>query len=90
LLGASAPNDFNSFARVFQGSMESFKELTDPSKLNKQPERIHIKEVPQNGSLRQAFRSLNVKEERMEEIATLNGMTLTENVQRGKLIKIVQ
>jgi predicted Zn-dependent protease len=90
MLGVSAPNDFNSFARVFQGSMESFKELTDPSKLNKQPQRIQIKEVPQSGSLAQAFRSLHIKEDRMEELATLNGMTLKENVQRGKLIKIVQ
>jgi predicted Zn-dependent protease len=90
LLGASAPKDFNSFARVFQGSMESFRELTDPSKLNKQPQRIHIKEVPQNGSLRQALRSFNTKEDRMEELATLNGMTLNENVQRGQLIKTVQ
>lgn len=90
MLGASAPGDFNSYARVFQGSMESFNELTDPDKLGRQPERIRVHEVGQSGTLAQALRGFRVKEERMEEIATLNGMKLSDRVSNGKLIKLIE
>lgn len=90
MLGASAPGDFNSYVRVFQGAMESFNELSDPDKLGRQPERIRVHEVRQSGTLAQALRGFRVKEERMEEIATLNGMKLSDRVSNGKLIKLIE
>ena len=90
MIGASAVNDFNTYANVFKGSMGSFRQLTDQSKLNKQAERVRIKEVTQNATLADAFRRYNVPQNRMEELATLNGMRLTDNVQRGKLIKVIE
>jgi predicted Zn-dependent protease len=90
LLGATSANDFKAYLNTFQSSIGSFAVLTDPSKLNRQPERIRVKEVPQGGTLAQAFKSFNVKENRMEELATLNGMTLQETVSKGRLIKVIE
>lgn len=90
MIGASRPNDFNGYARVFQNSMGSFSVLRDQEKINRQPERIRIKEVPQSGTLSQALKRLNVDESRMSELAILNGLRLEDQVPKGKLIKVVE
>src|SRR5690606_24483324 len=90
MIGASRPNDFNGYARIFQNSMGSFNILRDQAKINRQPERVRIKEVRQSGTLSQALKSLNVEESRMSELAILNGLRLEDPVTKGKLIKIVE
>lgn len=90
LIGASTQADFPAYMQLFQSTMETFRELTDPSKLNKQAERIKIRTVPQNGTLSQAFSSLRIDQKRMEELAVLNGMSLNDQVQRGTLIKVIE
>lgn len=89
LLGASSTTDFDNYSTFFLQSMKNFKELKDASKLNKQPERIRIKTVKQNGTLKQALTSYNVPEKRQEELSLLNGMYLTDKVLKGSLIKIL-
>jgi len=89
LLGASSTADFNNYSGIFTQTMKNFKELSDPSKLNKQPERIRIKTVGTTGTLRQALATFKVPEGRMEELSILNGMQLTDQVQKGSLIKII-
>lgn len=89
LLGASTANDFNNYSSAFLQSMNNFKELKDASKLNKQPERIRIKTVKQNGTLKQALASYNVPEKRQEELSLINGMYLNDQVLKGSLIKIL-
>ena len=89
LLGASSVNDFNSYSSYFSQTMKNFKELKEVSKLNKQPERIRIKSVSTTGSLSQAFSYYKIAENRFEEMAILNGMQLTDKVQKGSLIKII-
>ena len=90
LIGASSQNDFNAYMQLFQSSMGTFQELNDPSKLNKQPERIRVKTVPQSGTLSQAFNALRVDPKRMEELSVLNGMTLEDRVESGSLIKVIE
>jgi predicted Zn-dependent protease len=90
MIGATRPNDFDGYARVFQNSMGSFNVLRDQSKINKQAERIRIKEVSQSGTLAQALKSLNVDEKRMSELAILNGLRLEDQVTRGKLLKVIE
>ena len=90
MIGASGQGDFNSYAQVFQSAMRTFSPLTDPSKINKQPERVRIKTVRQAGTLAQAFTSLGVNQQRMEELAILNGMTLNDQVQRGMQLKVIE
>lgn len=90
LIGASSVADFNGYAQLFQATMNTFGELTDPSKINKQPERVRIKSVPQSGTLGQAFTRLGVNQDRMQELAVLNGMMLDDRVESGMLIKVVE
>jgi predicted Zn-dependent protease len=90
LIGISSQADFNSYAQLFQSTMGSFGPLNDPSKLNKQPERVRIKEVGQDATLSQVFNNFHVKDGRMEEMAILNGMALNDRVNRGMLIKIIE
>ena len=88
-VGVSAPQNFNSFAGTFQNTMQSFRQLTDQRIINIKPERVAIKTVNSNTTLQQALQSLGVPSNRLEEMSVLNGMMLTDNVQKGTLIKIV-
>ena len=69
--------------------MESFRTLTDPGKINKQPERIRIKTVQQDGTLAQALKQYGTSDKRIEEVSILNGMSVTDKVDKGMLIKII-
>jgi len=89
LIGVSAINDFNTYSPYFSSTMENFRELTDASKLNKKPERVHVRTVNQSTTLQQALRQYNVPDKRMEELAILNGMKLTDNLTPGTLIKVI-
>ena len=70
--------------------MRSFRELTDPAKINKKPDRVRIKNVRQDGTLEQALRSYNVQDKRLQEFAILNGKLLTDRVTAGSLIKVIE
>ena len=89
MIGASSRSDFNNYFQSFNNSMSGFRTLTDPAKLNKQPERIDIKPVQSQGTLEQALRSYQIPQKRLEELATLNGMKLNEKVDKGMLIKVI-
>jgi predicted Zn-dependent protease len=89
-IGASSPTDFKTYFETFQSSMNSFSALSDPDKLNRQPERIKIKTVNTKSSLQQVLRSYNTKDSRLEEVAILNGMALTDMVDKGMLIKVIE
>lgn len=90
MIGVSALADFNTYSQYFSNSMQSFRQLTDQAKLNKQPERVRIKTVKAEASLEQALRSFNMPESRLEELSILNGMKRTDRVQAGMLIKVVE
>lgn len=90
LLGVSATADFNNYLSFFTNAQQSFKELRDPTKINKKPERVQLKTVRSNVTLEQALRENKVETKRMEELAILNGMKLTERVQPGTLIKVIE
>jgi predicted Zn-dependent protease len=89
LLGVSATADFNNYVNSFRNTMEGFKQLTDPDKLNKKPDRIRIRTVGSAMSLSQFLRQQNVPDAKLEEHAILNGMKLTDNVAQGTLIKVI-
>lgn len=90
MLGVSGIRDFNYYSQQFTNSMQSFRQLTDASKLNRKPDRVRIKTVAQNSTLEQALRNHRVATKRLEEFAVLNGMKLTDRVQKGTLIKVIE
>lgn len=89
MIGVSDINSFNTNSTIFTGSMQSFKTLTNPEKLNRKPQRVHIKTVAQNSTLDQSLRSFNVLQTKLEEHAILNGMKLTDQLTKGTMIKII-
>lgn len=89
IIGVTSQADYQTYAGTFNSVMQSFRQLTDASKLNRQPERIRIKTVGQTASLQQILRGFNMSDKRLEELAILNGMRLTDQVSQGTLIKIV-
>ena len=86
--GVSAQQDFESFRPSFESTMTGFSKLTNPSRLNVQPERIRIVRAKKSGTLANIFRSYDVKPDRMEEFGFLNNMELTDQVASGTLLKI--
>ncbi len=88
-LGVSNSNKFDSYVSLFLGSMRNFRELTDAEKLNRMPERIQIKSVAKEGSLETILKGLGMPEAKLEELALLNGMSLSDKLQKGTLIKII-
>jgi predicted Zn-dependent protease len=89
MLGVSTTADFPNYEQYFFSSMQGFRELNDPVKLNKKPERVRIRTVQSATTLSQAFRSFGVPDRRHDEFAILNGMKLTDNLPAGTLIKII-
>ncbi|WP_299824697.1 M48 family metalloprotease [uncultured Pontibacter sp.] len=90
IMGISSEQNFNTYAQLFSNTMEGFRQLTDASKLNKQPERVRIKTVKQTGTLAQALQTYTKESKRLEEFAVLNGMKLQDRVEQGMLIKVVE
>jgi len=85
--GVAASTDFGASYNQFKSVAQGFKALTDASKLNRQPERIHIKTVQNAGTLRDVLKANNMPDNKLDDLAILNGMELTAKVEKGMLIK---
>lgn len=90
LTGVSAFEDFNSYAAQFNGTMSQFKKLTDPEKLNRQPERLGLYKTTQSKSLRDQLTDKGIPNDRLDEWAIVNGMELTDMVSAGTTIKVLK
>lgn len=86
--GLSTQADFNTYFSNFQSTMRSFKQLTDQSKINKQPTLLKIIESPQNNTLQKILTDHKMPPNRHAELAILNGMELNTMVEGGTLIKV--
>lgn len=89
LMGVTDVANFNSYQAVFAKTIRDFKELRDSEKLNRKPDVIKIKSVPNTMSLEAALKYYGMSAERFEELSLLNGMQLTDQVSKGMLIKVV-
>jgi len=88
-LGVTTEADYNTYSGRFLGTMQYFRSLSDPDKINRKPEHIRIKTVEKNGTLSDALKAFNTPANRMDELSILNGMPLTAQVTKGMLIKLV-
>ena len=90
LNGISRKADFNDYFSTFQYSMKNFRALTDPTKLNKAPTRIKIVTADRTETLQELLTRKGMDTEKMAELSLINGMELTEVVQKGSLIKTLR
>jgi predicted Zn-dependent protease len=89
MIGVAGPADFAPYERTFLGVMQNFRELTDQAKINKQPDRVRIRTVNSATTLEQALRTYNTPQNKLQELAILNGMNLTDRLSQGTLIKVI-
>jgi predicted Zn-dependent protease len=85
----SSEPDFANYSGAMESSMNSFARLTDASKINVKPQKVYVKKVARTGTLASALSYYGVKQDKMAELALLNDLELNDQVQAGKLIKIV-
>jgi len=88
--GYTAANQFDAIAPTFEKTMRSFDRLRNQAALTKQPRRVKIETVNQPGALREVLISYGVKQDELEDIAILNGMTLQDRLERGTLVKVAR
>ncbi len=90
LIGMSLPADFGRYQRDMETTIASFAELSDASKLNRRAERLKIVTSDRDKPLQQALLDSGVPQDRLEELAILNGLRLTTTIPKGVLFKSIQ
>lgn len=85
--GMSYLNKFDKYLDDFKQIAGGFRALTDRDKLNREPERIQIKSVQRDGTLRSALEAYRMPADKMKDLEILNGIDLKDQVTRGMLIK---
>jgi predicted Zn-dependent protease len=86
----TSPAMFERYGSAFRAPMEGFGTLTDPKRINVKPDRIRIRAVRSAGTLKEAFRSLGVQEEKLKDMALLNGGELQDRIPADTLLKVVE
>lgn len=89
-LGVTQSSAFDNYLQTFRGTMNNFRRLNDPDKLNRKADRIRIATVRSTGPLSRILKENGAADEDIEELAILNGMDLNETVQSGSLIKLIE
>lgn len=87
--GLSNKLNFSRYGDTMENSMRGFNRLTNPQKINVEPNRIRIKTVAKTGTLESTLRSFGVAADKMELHALLNGMELSSTVSANSLVKVV-
>jgi len=90
LAGISLSSGFQNNLNTFNSVMQSFDEVTSPSVLNKEPERIKIKTVSSNTTFEQFMSAQGLPSTRINELAIVNGMEANQSISAGTLIKTVE
>ncbi len=88
-MGITYLKKYDSYKGNFNYTLKNFKILKDPARINVKPDRIAIKTVNQTTTLKNALVSYNQPADRLEEISLINGMQLSDTVEKGSLIKIL-
>lgn len=89
LMGISELSRFPNYQSTFLSTIRDFRQLTDSEKLNRRPDVIRIKTVPQDMTAQAAFEHFGIPSARMEELAIMNGIALNDRIKKGTLIKVV-
>lgn len=88
-LGVSELSKFTLYQPVFLSTVRNFKELKDAEKLNRKPDLVRIQTVPSKMTLEAALTNFKMPKERFEELAILNGLLLSDTLEKGTLIKVI-
>lgn len=87
-VGLATAATFGSYAPQFANTAQGYQRLTDASKLNRQSERIRIKQAKSATTLSQALSANGVPSSKLDDMAILNGMQLSDRLTAGQLFKV--
>jgi len=87
--GMCSKEDFNRYAPYFNNTMQIFKVLYDPSRINVKPEIIDIIDIDSNITFGQKLTQLGIPADRHNELAILNGMEISTPLKPGDKIKSI-
>jgi predicted Zn-dependent protease len=88
--GLTSIDRFQNYGSLFDHTMRQFKELSDPKRINVKPDRIRIRTPKASDTLENILRSFGVQNEKLQEIALLNGRYLNQMIPANTLIKVVE
>ncbi len=80
---------FNQYAPEFDRTATGFRRLTDPDKINRQPERIRVKKLTRAMTFAEAMNQWGMPASRLEELSILNGIAQNATVSEGTLLKTI-
>jgi predicted Zn-dependent protease len=86
----TAVNNFSVYNRHFRSLAESFRRLTDPNHINRQPQRLKFVQANGSQSLQNIFQSAGMPENLWPKMAIMNGFELEQSPPRGQRIKIIK
>ena len=87
--GLTSRTKFNSYKNTFVQTMSKFGPVRNRKMLDVKPTRIAVKTTKAAGQLRTILKNLGVPNDRLEEVALINGMTLDQKVERGEVLKVL-
>jgi len=87
--GLAPPNSFQKHQALFNNTMRQFRDLTDPRRINVQPDRLRIRPAGRADTLENGLRSLGVSEKQLKETVLLNGGVPNQRIAANKLLKVV-
>jgi len=88
--GVTTSDRFQSYRTLLDGTMTQFRELSDPKRIDVKPDRIRIRTIKSSDTLENGLRSLGVPNEKLKEIALLNGGNLNQVIPSNTLLKVVE
>jgi predicted Zn-dependent protease len=88
--GFTSTQLFSQFANSFESVMTGFDEVRSAAMLAKKPMRVRIERVRQSADLATVLRSFNMPNDRLKDLAILNGMKPEDRLATGSLVKILR
>jgi predicted Zn-dependent protease len=88
--GLTLISQFQNYGPLFENTMRQFRELSDPRRINVKPDHIRIHTTRTTDTLENVLRSYGVQNEKMKEMALLNGGNLNQVIPANSLIKVVE
>ena len=88
--GLTSVERFQNYGPLFENTMSQFKELSDPKRIHVKPDRVRIRSTKATDTLENVLRSFGVPNEKLKEMALLNGRNLNEVILANTLIKVVE
>jgi predicted Zn-dependent protease len=87
--GFTAAEDYAGHSQTFVTVMNGFDRVRDRSVIEKKPRRLRVRKATTSGSLVAVLKQMGTTEDKLAELAIVNGMNLSDPVQAGDWMKTV-